>query len=164
MFGDKATTAGAGADAAAADDTAALIGELAALDRGLNTATGADRDAKVARRAEVMALLRERKAFVDVNVVKTEDWLGADEVYVRAGPFKSEVTKLNDGESHCFPVPLVTLFPLTAPVTVEVYDEDLGTFFDRDDLIVKMVWQPPFADLRNTESLDEADYHVKAHV
>jgi hypothetical protein len=27
-----------------------------------------------------------------------------------------------------------------------------------------MVWQPPFVDLPNRESLDEADYRVMAHL
>jgi hypothetical protein len=112
--------------------------------------------------------LKERHAKVDVLVDKTEDWLGADEVYVRVtGPnadLKTATRKLNDGERHLFQIPLLAMLPLDRPVTVEVYDEDLGVFFDRDDLIVRMLWQPPFADLPNLESLDGADYRVMARL
>ena len=54
--------------------------------------------------------------------------------------------------------------PFDQPVTLEVYDEDLGWFFDRDDLIVKLKWAPPFAPLANQESLDNADYRVRAEL
>jgi hypothetical protein len=78
--------------------------------------------------------------------------------------YKSPVTDLNDGQSHTFPVPLTSLMPFDKPVKLEVYDEDLGWFFDRDDLIVKMDWGPPFEETTNKESLDEADYRVRAHL
>ncbi|MCS7002577.1 MAG: hypothetical protein NZ518_07005, partial [Dehalococcoidia bacterium] len=87
-----------------------------------------------------------------------------DEVYVRIGAFRSETKKLNDGQSHRFEVPLANLMLFDRAATVEVYDEDLGWFFDRDDLIVKMLWQPPFAETTNSKSFDEADYRVKVHV
>ena len=103
-----------------------------------------------------------------MNVVKTEDWLGADEVYVKVSggsqAFTSPVTKLNDGQSQTFTVPLTSLMPFDKPVKLEVFDEDLSWFFDRDDLIVKMEWAPPFDQTTNTESLDEADYRVRAHL
>ncbi|MCB0160201.1 MAG: hypothetical protein KDD83_18840, partial [Caldilineaceae bacterium] len=112
--------------------------------------------------------LQARAAHVDVHVVKTEDWLGADEVYVKAGgpgqPFRAPTHKLNDGESFRFQVPLAHFAPFDQPVTLEVYDEDLGWFFDRDDLIVKLKWAPPFAPLTNQESLDNADYRVRAEL
>jgi hypothetical protein len=54
--------------------------------------------------------------------------------------------------------------PYDQPVRLEVFDEDLGVFFDRDDLIVTMEWAPPFGPATNTESLDEADYRVRAHL
>ena len=101
--------------------------------------------------------------FVDVNVVKTEDWLGADEVYVKLASgdqqHQTPMRKLNDGQRFRFEAPLATLWPLREPIALEVYDEDWP---DRDDLIVKMLWRPPLADQKNTSSMDEADYRVIA--
>ena len=54
--------------------------------------------------------------------------------------------------------------PFDKPVKLEVFDEDLGWFFDRDDLIVTMDWRPPFEEATSKESLDEADYRVRAHL
>jgi hypothetical protein len=54
--------------------------------------------------------------------------------------------------------------PFDTPVKLEVFDEDLGWFFDRDDLIVTMDWPPPFEEAASKESLDEADYRVRAHL
>lgn len=168
-FGDEAKTAAQGNAAGGEGDTAALIAELVAIDKALaDLPEGKARDEKLARKREIEATLKERKAFVDVNVIKTEDWLGADEVYVQlsgAGePFTSPVKKLNDGQSYTFGVPLTALMPFDKPVKLEIFDQDLGWFFDRDDLIVKMDWPPPFAEQTNTESLDEADYRVRARL
>jgi len=55
---------------------------------------------------------------------------------------------------------LPSLMPINGPISVQIYDEDTGTFFDRDDLIVHMLWQPPYGGIRNTRSRDEADYDV----
>lgn len=100
---------------------------------------------------------------VHVKVNSTEDWTGADEVYVKAtgpgGVFKSAVKSLNDGQSHDFAVSTVPFGDFSGPVTIEVYDEDWP---DRDDLIVRMSWSPPFGDTRNTRSFDEANYAVTA--
>jgi len=129
---------------------------------------GDERDEKLARKREIEATLAQRSALVDVHVVKTEDWLGADEVYVTVSGgsqrFKSPVTDLNDGQSGTFAVPLTALAPFDRPVTLQVFDEDLGWFFDRDDLIVTMEWRSPFEPATNKESLDEADYRVRAHL
>jgi hypothetical protein len=78
--------------------------------------------------------------------------------------FESPVKKLNDGQSDTFTVPLKALMPFDRPVKLEVFDEDLGWFFDRDDLIVTMDWSPPFEAATNRESLDEADYRVRAQL
>ena len=100
---------------------------------------------------------------VQVKVKSTEDWTGADEVYVKAtgpgGVFKSPVKSLNDGQSHDFAVSTVPFGDFSKPVTIDVYDEDWP---DRDDLIVRMSWSPPFGDTRNTKSFDEANYAVTA--
>jgi hypothetical protein len=144
------------------------MSELAAITAALPNLEGEERDEKLARKREIEASLAQRSALVDVNVVKTEDWLGADEVYVNVTGggtrFQSPVKKLNDGQSDTFTVPLTALAPFDRPVKLEVFDEDLGWFFDRDDLIVTMDWAPPFADLTNRESLDEADYRVRARL
>ena len=163
-YGDDAKKAAAGGSS----DTPALMSELAAIATALPTLEGEERDEKLTRKREVEAALAQRNALVDVNVVKTEDWLGADEVYVTitggGTRFESPVKKLNDGQSDTFTVPLTALAPFDRPVTLEVFDEDLGWFFDRDDLIVTMDWAPPFAEATNRESLDEADYRVKARL
>jgi hypothetical protein len=100
---------------------------------------------------------------VQVKVKSTEDWTGADEVYVKAtgpgGVFKSPVKSLNDGQSHDFAVSTVPFGDFSKPVTIDVYDEDWP---DRDDLIVRMSWSPPFGDTKNTKSFDEANYAVTA--
>ena len=163
-YGDDAQEAGG-----QGDETALLIQELAALQAALaKLPEGDERDARLARKREIEVALQARAAHVDVHVVKTEDWLGADEVYVKAGgpgqPFRAPTHKLNDGESFRFQVPLAHFAPFDQPVTLEVYDEDLGWFFDRDDLIVKLKWAPPFAPLANQESLDNADYRVRAEL
>jgi len=165
-FGDAQPGAAA---AAVNDDTAALVTELLTTRESLrDMAPGSEREWAAGRIAEIETALKERHAKVDVLVDKTEDWLGADEVYVRVtGPnvdLKTPTRKLNDGERHLFQIPVLAMLPLDRPVTVEVYDEDLGVFFDRDDLIVRMLWQPPFADLPNLESLDGADYRVMARL
>ena len=167
-FGDEAKKAAQQASTDG-DSTVALMAELAAIAKALQELPdGPERNEKLARKREIEAVLAQRSALVDVNVVKTEDWLGADEVYVKVSgagqPFTSPVKKLNDGQSDRFTVPLTSLMPFDKPVRLEVFDEDLGWFFDRDDLIVKMDWTPPFDETTNKESLDEADYRVKAHL
>jgi hypothetical protein len=164
-YGDDARKAAAGG----ASDTAALMAELASITAALrDLEDGEEREAKLARKRELEAELAQRNALVDVNLVKTEDWLGADEVYVTlsggAERFESPVKKLNDGQSDTFTVPLKALMPFDRPVKLEVFDEDLGWFFDRDDLIVTMDWSPPFEAATNRESLDEADYRVRAQL
>ena len=166
-YGDDAKKAAQ--QTAAGDSTAALMAELAGIVKALDELPeGPERDEKLARKREIEAALAQRSALVDVHVAKTEDWLGADEVYVTVSgggqPFKSPVTDLNDGQSHTFAVPLTALTPFDKPVKLEVFDEDLGWFFDRDDLIVKMEWAPPFDETTNKESMDEADYRVRAHL
>lgn len=106
-----------------------------------------------------------RRAFaVAVKVVKTEDWLGADEVYVkvqRAGTLvKTKEANLNDGQSYTFTLPVQPFLPMTTPLEVRVFDADWP---DRDDLIVHMEWRPPFDMTANRESLDKADYRVQVY-
>jgi hypothetical protein len=146
--------------------TPALMGRLAEIDAELATPQpledeGRKREAEY-ERGVLQDELGRRNIAVDVKVVKTEDWLGADEVYVKASRGGAATTtkthKLNDGQEHVYFVPLMKLLPLSAPVRLEVYDEDWP---DRDDLIVRMDWRPPFEPLQNSESMDEADYRVQ---
>jgi Domain of unknown function (DUF4157) len=123
-------------------------------------------DAKSRKELEVVALERElgkRNVKISVKVISTEDWLGADHVYVKlkgASTYTTPVKKLNDGDSFDFLVPLAALapsLPLTGPIEVEVYDQDWP---DADDLIVKMAWAAPYTTLLNSGSMDDADYRV----
>ncbi|GLI00739.1 eCIS core domain-containing protein [Phytohabitans aurantiacus] len=107
--------------------------------------------------------LGRRNVKVAVKVKSTEDWLGADHVYCRLAGSKVHVTptkKLNDGDSFDFLVPLsafATDLPLTQQVKIEVFDEDWP---DADDKLVSMTWDPPYAPLQNSATMDDADYDV----
>ena len=126
-----------------------------------------DRTNKLFEKRALEAELHTRNILVNVNVVKTEDWTGADEVYARlksgSRTFRTQTRSLNDGQSFLFRVPVDSLLPITDPILIEVYDEDLGNWIDRDDLIVNMNWGKPFQPVRNTRSLDKADYRVAVH-
>jgi hypothetical protein len=107
------------------------------------------------------AELKTRSAVVQVKVKSTEDWTGADEVYVKAsttsGNHRTGARDLNNGDSYAFRIPLSDLLPLSGAIKIDVYDEDWP---DGDDLIVTLAWNPPFDPLSNTASLDDADYNV----
>ena len=124
---------------------------------------GPDRTAKETEKRDVEAELRKRNAVVEVRVKSTEDWLGADEVYVTlaspgGGTHRTPVHSLNDGDRFVFVVPLGSMLPLTGPIAVKVYDQDWP---DADDLIVDMAWAPPYGELHNSASLDGASYDVR---
>ena len=145
--------------------TGELLLALDTVNSTLKTATNVDKNAKTLEKRAMEQTLSTRQTLVDVNVKKTEDWTGADEVYAQltsgSKRVKTPVKKLNDGQSGSFALPLPSLMPIKGPIGVQIYDEDTGTFFDRDDLIVNMLWQPPYGGIRNTRSLDEADYDVR---
>jgi hypothetical protein len=122
---------------------------------------------KVRRGFTLVAYERElgrRHIEVAVKVRSTEDWLGADHVYVRLTGDKkhrTEVKKLNDGDSHDFLVRLdavATTLPLSGPITIEVFDKDTP---DGDDKIVSMEWDSPYRPMRNKASMDDASYDVR---
>lgn len=150
---------------AAERSTGELLVSLGAVDKTLTTAKDVDKNAKTLEKRAMEQTLATRQTLIDVNVKKTEDWTGADEVYalLKSGNKrqKTPVRSLNDGQSGSFALPLPALMPINGPITVQVYDEDTGTFFDQDDLIVNMAWQAPYGAIRNTRSLDEADYDVR---
>ncbi|RZU48643.1 uncharacterized protein DUF4157 [Krasilnikovia cinnamomea] len=108
--------------------------------------------------------LAHRNVEVWVKVRGTEDWTGADEVYVRVSGQKKHRTKakkLNDGDSHDFLVPLeafTTTLPLASEVLIEVFDEDTP---DADDKIVSMRWSPAMGPVKNKASMDDANYDVR---
>lgn len=150
---------------AAERSTGEMLVALGAVETTLSTATNVDKSAKTLEKRAIEQALAGRQTIVDVNVKKTEDWTGADEVYAQLSSgskrVKTPVKSLNDGQSGSFALPLPSLMPIKGPIHVQIYDEDTGTFFDRDDLIVNMLWQPPYGGIRNTRSLDEADYDVR---
>jgi hypothetical protein len=110
--------------------------------------------------ARAMSAKRPR---VNVLVKETEDWTGADEVYLLVtgpgGASRTGVKSLNDGEAFAFALPIAPFGDFSKPVTLDVYDEDWP---DADDLIVRMSWTPPFRPLRNSRSYDGAQYEVTA--
>jgi hypothetical protein len=144
--------------------TGEMLLALDTVNTTLKTATDVDKNAKTLEKRAMEQTLSTRQVLVNVNVKKTEDWTGADEVYAQltsgSKRVKTPVKKLNDGQSGSFAVPLPGLMPIKGPIQVRIYDEDTGTFFDQDDLIVNMPWQPPYGAIRNTRSRDEADYNV----
>ena len=80
---------------------------------GLKTRELIRRYGLAVRSGEKMALeaeIRRRNVKVHVYVRDTEDWLGADNVYVKLSAggrhTRSYVKKLNDGERHTFTVSL----------------------------------------------------------
>lgn len=169
---DLPTTSGAvlgsGGEIASKRTTKYLLARIAVIeDEIAHVATGAEVVNKRFERRALVAELLKRFAKVSVRVNATEDWLGADEVYVeassQAGSFRSATRDLNDGDHYLFLVPLKRLWSadrIAEPIHIRVFDEDLGTFLDRDDLIVHMLWPSPFDDFRNSRSYDGADYGV----
>jgi hypothetical protein len=122
---------------------------------------GQTRTDKETEKRDAEAELAKRHAIVEVHVVSTEDWTGADEVYVKLtgkGSHKTDVRSLNDGHRSTFRVPLKSFVPMTDPIKVEVFDEDWP---DGDDLIVTMDWRSPFEEIHNSASLDGANYKIR---
>lgn len=163
------TTVSAGNVAAPSMTTAQLLQQLAIVDLqiGALTAGGAamatDLTQKQFEKTALEAELRTRKLKVSVHVIGTEDWTGADEVYVKLSAggrsARSTVHDLNDGQAHDFLLPIDALLPLTSPLRVEVFDEDSP---DADDEIVDMSYGPPWASVKNAKSMDDANYEVVA--
>lgn len=159
---------GSGHDIAKNKTTRYLLALIAVIDFEItNIATGAEVKNKKFEKLALETELLKRSAEVSVTVNETEDWLGADEVYMdvssHSGTFRTSVQDLNDGEHHTFKIPLSKLWSIghvAEPIRVKVFDEDVGTFVDQDDLIVDMLWPSPFDNFSNTRSFDGADYDV----
>lgn len=157
------TTMDSGTVAAVDISTTALLTRIALVDSQLaGLAPGTDRTNKEFEKRALEAELPRRFVKVSVRVNSTEDWTGADEVYVKlTGPSgsvaRSGERSLNDGDANDFVVPLVTLLPLTGPIQVQVYDADSP---DADDLIVDMNFVAPWGAAHNSRSMDDANYDV----
>jgi predicted ThiF/HesA family dinucleotide-utilizing enzyme len=127
-----------------------------------NMAAGADRTNKEFEKRALEAELRTRSLQATVRVVSTTSGPGRDDVYMKVSrgrrSVRTRVRMMGDGQTGTFSVPLENLVPIDGPITIEFFDEDRVS---ADDLIVRMSWASPFGDeLRNTESLDGADYRV----
>ena len=148
---------------AGALSTADLVKRLADTRAEAAAAAGPDKPRKEFQALALERELKKRNVKIAVRVKSTEDWTGADHVYVKLSGKARHTTptkKLDDGDSHDFIVPLTTLsptLPLVDPVEVEVFDEDWP---DGDDKIVKMTWSSPYAATTNSSSMDDADYEV----
>ena len=143
--------------------TVDLVATLKQIAADLMTlAPGQARTDKETEKRDAEAELARRNVVIEVHVSSTEDWTGADEVYVKLtgskGSHKTDVRSLNDGQRSTFRVALGPFVPMTAPITVEVFDEDSP---DGDDLIVTMSWASPYEELHNAKSLDGASYQVR---
>lgn len=149
--------------APASRTTADLVATLKQIETDLKTlAPGQARTDKETEKRDAEAELGRRNVVIEVHVVSTEDWTGADEVYIKltgaSGSHKTDVRSLNDGQRSSFRVPLAPFVPLTAPLKVEVFDEDWP---DSDDLIVAMDWSTPYQEIHNAASLDGANYQIR---
>jgi hypothetical protein len=64
----------------------------------------------------------KRQIEVAVKVIRTEDWLGADEVYVRVTKSPMTITtkevNLNNGQDHTFAFPVQPFLPMSEPLVV----------------------------------------------
>jgi len=149
--------------APASRTTVDLVASLKQIATELTTlAPGQARTDKETEKRDAEAELARRNVVIEVHVSSTEDWLGADEVYVKLtgskGSHKTDVRSLNDGQRSTFRVALGPFVPMTDPIKVEVFDEDSP---DGDDLIVTMSWASPYEELHNAKSLDGASYQVR---
>lgn len=159
------TTVTAGNVAAADMPTGDLITRIALVAGELGSlAAGADRNQKEFEKRLLEFELARRRIRVRVQVHETEDWTGADEVYV-TGSGGSTVGRagakgLNDGENGVFFLSLGAVLgspPAVGPITIRVLDEDWP---DADDLMWEHVWSAPFADFSDTQARDGGRYEV----
>jgi hypothetical protein len=144
--------------------TQEIFTALSTIDAEIAALAGAEASRKQLFKRGLENEARNRSLCVSVQVRSTEDWTGADEVYVKlknggrqtASPERS----LNDGQSFVFRVPLTTVFGPNPSFEIEVYD---GDWPDGDDLLVRMTMPAPYAPVTNARTLDGADYAVRAY-
>jgi len=140
----------------------AIIARIPVVDTEIGSLAGADKSNKEFEKLALETELGKRKVQVAVKVNSTEDWTGADEVYVKLiGPNGAVETtgekSLNDGDSHTFEIAMASMLPVNGAFTIEVYD---GDWPDGDDKLVSMRWASPYAATTNSATMDDADYDV----
>lgn len=145
--------------------TLEILRALQTIDAEIAGLAGADQARKRLFKQGLENEARTRRLHVAVRVISTEDWTGADEVYIKlrnasGGRSTSPERSLNDGQSFTFDVPLGAAMPGTGALTIEVYD---GDWPDGDDLLVTMAMAAPFAPVTNTSTMDGANYSVRAY-
>lgn len=145
--------------------TLEILRALTTIDTEIAALAGADQAKKRLFKHGLENEARNRSLHVAVRVIATEDWTGADEVYIRlrnasGGRATSPQRSLNDGQSFTFDVPLGAALPGTGPLTIEIFD---GDWPDGDDLLATMTMAAPFAQVTNTSTQDGANYNVRAY-
>jgi hypothetical protein len=140
-----------------------ILTKLSTIDAEIAGLAGADQSRKQLEKRALENEAHSRTMSVSVDVKSTEDWTGADEVYVRLTGNGTQVTSdqhsLNDGESFTFSIPLGAALPGTGGFQIEVFDSDWP---DGDDILVSMEMASPFSPVVNTATMDDASYNVQA--
>jgi hypothetical protein len=90
--------------------------------------------------------LQKRSVYAWVEVHKSEDLTGDDEVYLWFGTAAgmgqaTRAVAIPEGASHVFTMPLSSLWPLADPLHVNVMEWDVGS---PDDLIGSVPWRSPY--------------------
>jgi hypothetical protein len=164
--GDQPTTTYADQEAAAvAKGTTDLVTRHQALTKEVAALPlGAAKTDRLIEQAAIEAELPKRKIEVTVHVHETEDWVGADNVYVTVVGFgKSHSTgeqKLNNGDVGTFLIPLSSvMFGGTPgiPFAIKIYDADWP---DGNDLMFETSWPSPYSPLTDTQSRDGGRYEA----
>ncbi len=146
--------------------TPEIFTALSTIDAEIAALAGAEASKKALFKRGLENEVRTRSMFVSVHVKSTEDWVGADDVYVKlkndaGGKSSSPEKSLNDGQSHVFEIRIGAALPAAGgPFTIEVYDSDWP---DGNDLLVQMTMASPYAAVTNTSTMDGADYVVRAY-
>jgi hypothetical protein len=95
-------------------------------------------------RSSIADVLKGRTINVLVRVTETEDWTGADDVYIAvtngADTVETGATSLAEGDTGTFSVALGPLAPDPGFLRVNVHEWDV----ESDDLIVSIPFPPPY--------------------
>lgn len=143
-----------------------ILVALSTIDTEISHLSGAEAAKKALLKRGLENEARGRSLKVSVKVKTTEDWTGADDVYVKlknehGGESSSGRKALNDGDSHVFRVALGRALPHPGgALSIEIFDGDEP---DSDDLLVTMCMPSPYAPVVNTSTMDGANYAVRAY-